>query len=79
MQDIARDDLDTATGGFGLRALYRSAVENITATIGGYKLAHQMYDTGAQKASWSEVWRARGALKSYLDGSDKLPSWAPQW
>ena len=70
---------DTVKGGFGLRTLYRGAVKNATAAIGGYELANQMYGTKDHRASWHDVWRARGALKGYLDGSDKLPSWAPQW
>jgi hypothetical protein len=66
---------ELAKGGFGLRTVYRGAVKNVTATLGGWKLANQMYG----HASLQEKWRARGALKEYLDGSDRLPSWAPQW
>lgn len=77
--EIARADLAGATGGFGLRTLYRETVKNITAGIGGWKLANQMYGTADHGASLQEKWRARTALKGYLDASDKLPSWAPNW
>ena len=70
---------ELAQGGFGLRTVYRGAVKNITSTIGGWKLANQMYGTADHGASLQEKWRARGALKEYLDGSDRLPSWAPNW
>ena len=70
---------ELAQGGFGLRTVYRGAVKNVTATIGGWKLANQMYGTPEHGASLQEKWRARGALKEYLDGSDRLPSWAPNW
>ena len=66
---------DTAKGGFGLRTLYRGGVKNVTAAIGGWKLANEMYGS----ASLQEKWRARGAIKEFLDGSDHLPSWAPNW
>jgi len=62
-------DLAGVTGGAGI---YRSVVNNVTAVIGGWKLAHSMYE----QPSFAEDWRARGAIKQYLDGSDKLPSWA---
>ena len=70
---------DSAKGGFGLRTLYREGVKGITAGIGGWKLANEMYGTPEQGAPWSEKKRAMGALKGYLDASDKLPSWAPNW
>ena len=73
--ELSLDDIAGVTGGFSLRGLYREAVNGITAGIGGWKLANQMYG----HASLQEKWRARGALKEYLDGSDRLPSWAPQW
>jgi hypothetical protein len=38
-----------------------------------------MYGTPEHGASWSEKWRAMRAVKGYLDSSDKLPSWAPNW
>ena len=63
-------------GGFGLRDAYRGAVKEITADVGGWKLANQMYG-GA--STWQDKLRARAALKDYLNGSDRLPSWAPQW
>ena len=71
--------MDTLKGGFGLRTVYRGAVNNITAAAGGWKLANQMYGTPEHGASLQEKWRARTALKGYLDGGDKLPSWAPNW
>jgi hypothetical protein len=70
---------ELAKGGFGLRTVYRGAVKNITAAAGGWKLANEMYGTAGHGASLDEKWRARGALKEYLDGTDKLPSWAPNW
>jgi hypothetical protein len=70
---------ELAQGGFGLRTVYRGAVKNVTATLGGWKLANQMYGTPEHGASFQEKLRARGALKEYLDGSDRLPSWAPNW
>lgn len=70
---------DTVKGGFGLRTVYRETVKNITAGIGGWKLANEMYGTAERGASLQEKWRARTALKGYLDASDKLPSWAPNW
>jgi hypothetical protein len=70
---------DTVKGGFGLRTVYRGAVKNITAAAGGWKLANEMYGTPEHGASLQEKWRARTALKGYLDAGDKLPSWAPNW
>ena len=70
---------ESAKGGFGLRTLYREGVKGITAGIGGWKLANEMYGTPEHGAPWSEKKRAMGALKGYLDASDKLPSWAPNW
>lgn len=70
---------ELAKGGFGLRTLYRGAVKELTADAGGWQLANQMYGTPEHGASFSEKLRARGALKEYLNGSDRLPSWAPQW
>ena len=70
---------EVAKGGFGLRTVYRGAVKNITEVAGGWKLANQMYGTPEHGASLQEKWRARGALKEYLDSSDRLPSWAPNW
>jgi len=70
---------ELAKGGFGLRTLYRGAVKEVTADIGGWKLANQMFGTPEHGASFQEKLRARGALKEYLNGSDRLPSWAPQW
>lgn len=79
-------DLVTVTGGGAwdsvvgaARGVYRGAVNNITAAAGGWKLANEMYGTKDQGASLAEKWRARTALKGYLDASDKLPSWAPNW
>jgi hypothetical protein len=72
--------VDAAKGGFGLRTLYREGVKQVTAAVGGWKLANEMYGTPEKGASLSDKWRARGAVKEYLDGSDKLPAWAPvQW
>jgi hypothetical protein len=71
--------VEAAKGGFGLRTVYREAVKGVTAGIGGWKLANQMYGDKDHSASWSDKWRAMGAMKQYLDGSDKLPSWAPNW
>ena len=71
--------LDDVTGGNVLRTLYRGAVKELTADIGGWKLANQMYGTPEHGASLQEKLRARSALKEYLDGSDRLPSWAPNW
>lgn len=65
--------------GFGLRPVYRGAVKDITAAGGGWQLANQMYGDAQHGASLSEKWRAMKAFKGYLDGSDKLPSWAPNW
>ncbi len=73
------DVTEAARGGFGLRTVYRESVKGITAGIGGWKLANQMYGTEGHGAPWSEKRRAMGALKGYLDASDKLPSWAPNW
>jgi hypothetical protein len=70
---------ELAKGGFGLRTVYRGAVNNITAAAGGWKLANEMYGTPDHGAPLAEKWRARGALKEYLDGAGKLPSWAPNW
>ena len=70
---------ELAQGGFGLRTVYRGAVKEITAAAGGWQLASSMYGTPEHGASLSEKWRARGAIKEYLNGTDKLPSWAPQW
>ena len=70
---------EAARGGFGLRTLYREGVKTITAGIGGWKLANQMYGSAEHGAPWAEKLRAMGALKHYLDASDKLPSWAPNW
>jgi hypothetical protein len=70
---------EAAKGGFGLRTLYREGVKTVTAAVGGWKLANQMYGSPEKGASWSDKWRAMGAFKGYLDGSEKLPSWAPQW
>lgn len=80
--EIDQDALAAVTGGFswqdgfGTRTLYRGAVKHVTALAGGWQLANQMY---GGNASLAEKWRARGAIKEFLDGSDKLPSWAPQW
>lgn len=88
MDDLDQDQLagvtggtftELAQGGFGLRTVYRGAVKNVTAAVGGWQLANQMYGTPEHGASLQEKWRARGAIKQYLDGSDRLPSWAPQW
>ncbi len=85
---IAVDDLagvtggnltDLARGGFGLRSVYRGAVKDITAAAGGWKLANAMYGTAEHGASLEEKWRARGAVKEFLDGTDQLPSWVPNW
>ena len=70
---------DTLKSGFGLRSVYRGAVKYATAGAGGWQLANQMYGTKEHGASLSEKWRAAGAIKEFLDGSDKLPSWAPNW
>jgi len=70
---------EAAKGGFGLRTLYREGVKSVTAAVGGWKLANEMYGTPEKGASWSDKWRAMGAVKGYLDGSETLPSWAPQW
>lgn len=88
VSEIPRDALELATGGtftdlvksgFGLRSLYRGVVKEITADIGGWKLANQMYGSPEHGASLGEKLRARRAIKNYLDGSDQLPSWAPNW
>ena len=76
---LTREQLATVTGGFSVRTAYRETVKGITAGIGGWKLANEMYGTKEHGASWAEKRRAMGALKSYLDASDKLPSWAPNW
>jgi len=75
------EQLAAVTGGFsfGLRTAYRETVKGITAGIGGWKLANEMYGTKEHGAPWREKWRAMGALKGFLDGGDKLPSWAPNW
>lgn len=70
---------DTLKGGLGLRSAYRGAVKYATAGLGGWQLANQMYGTKEQGASLQEKWRAAGAIKQFLDGGDKLPSWAPNW
>ncbi len=67
---------EAAQGGFGLRTVYRGAVKNVTAGVGGWQLANQMY---GGNASLHDKWRGYQAMKEYLDASDKLPSWAPQW
>ncbi|HUS29867.1 MAG TPA: hypothetical protein VMZ53_15285 [Kofleriaceae bacterium] len=77
--ELSLDDLSTITGGFGLRSIYREAVKGVTAGIGGWKLANEMYGTPEHGAPWAEKKRAMSALKGYLDASDKLPSWAPNW
>jgi hypothetical protein len=88
MQDLLETDLaavtggtltDLAKGGFGLRTVYRGAVKDITAAAGGWKLANTMYGADGHGASFDEKKRAFGAVKEFLDGSDKLPSWAPNW
>ena len=71
--------VEAAKGGFGLRTVYREGVKAITAGVGGWKLANQMYGNTEHGASWGDTFRAMGAMKKYLDGSDKLPSWAPNW
>jgi hypothetical protein len=70
---------EAAKGGFGLRTAYRETVKGVTAAVGGWKLANEMYGTPEKGASWSDTWRGIRAMKSYLDGGDKLPSWAPDW
>lgn len=77
--ELSLDDITEVTGGFSLRGLYREAVNGITAGIGGWKLANEMYGTPEHGASWAEKKRAMSALKGYLDAGDKLPSWAPNW
>ena len=77
--ELSLDDIAEVTGGFSLRGLYREAVNGITAGIGGWKLANEMYGTPEHGAPWAEKKRAMSALKGYLDASDKLPSWAPNW
>lgn len=77
------DQIDLATGGlgslFGLRGVYRGAVNGITAGVAGWQLANQMYGTPQHGAPLAEKWRAMKAMKGYLDASDHLPSWAPNW
>ena len=70
---------ESAKGGFGLRTVYRESVKGVTAGIGGWKLANEMYGTPEHDAPWAEKKRAMGVIKGYLDASDKLPSWAPNW
>jgi len=71
--------VETAKGGFGLRTAYREAVKTVTAGVGGWKLANQMYGDEKHGASWNEKWRAMKAMKGFLDKGESLPSWAPQW
>ena len=75
--------LDLAKGGFGLRYVYHQAVKGITAGIGGYKLANEMYQSKDHDVTWGERWEAMKAMKGIMDKIDdktgKLPSWAPQW
>jgi len=77
--ELSLDDIAEVTDGFSLRGLYREAVNGITAGIGGWKLANEMYGTPEHGAPWAEKKRAMSVLKGYLDASDKLPSWAPNW
>ena len=77
--ELSLDDIADVTRGFSLRGLYREAVNGITAGFGGWKLANEMYGTPEHGAPWAEKKRAMSAFKSYLDASDKLPSWAPNW
>ncbi len=86
LNDLSPEQLADISGGNawdyamgGLRTLYRGTVKNITAAAGGWQLANQMYGTKEHGASWGEKWRARGAMMEYLDSTDKLPSWAPNW
>jgi hypothetical protein len=78
-EPISAHEIAQVTGGFGLRTMYRETVKGITAGIGGWQLANQMYGTSEHGASMSEKWRAAKALKGYLDGGSTLPSWAPNW
>jgi hypothetical protein len=86
MSELSLDDLAHVSGGLswdtvkgGIRTVYREAVKDVTAVGGGWKLANAMYGTNEHGASWSEKVRAMRAFKGYLDGGDKLPSWAPNW
>lgn len=86
---LSRDELARIGGGFGLdsfahlrdatRDAYRWGVREVTADIGGWKLANQMYGTAQQGSSWQEKLAARAALKKLLNSSDRLPTWAPNW
>jgi len=76
---IDLDELASVTGGNMIRTAYRETVKGVTAGIGGWKLANQMYGSEGHGAPWGEKVRAMNALKGYLDGSESLPSWAPNW
>jgi hypothetical protein len=85
-QDIPELALEQVAGGLSwsdltspVRNAYRCGVKSVTAVGGGWQLANTMYGTKDHGASWSDKWRAMKAFKTYLDGSDKLPSWAPNW
>ena len=87
--EISADELTQVGGGahqsssgglFGFfDSIYKNIVFSFGGKVGGTKLAEKMYGTPEHGASLQEKWRARGALKEYLDGSDRLPSWAPNW
>lgn len=79
LPELSLDESADVQGGFGLRTMYRETVKGVTAGVGGWQLANQMYGTPEHGASLSEKWRAMRAVKGYLDSSDKLPSWAPNW
>ena len=79
MTTIDPTALAAISGGNFLRTMYRESVKGITAGIGGWQLANQMYGTPEHGAPWAEKKRAMVAFKGYLDQSDKLPSWAPNW
>ena len=86
MQDIPELALEQVTGGLSwsdvlspVRSAYRWGVKGITAIGGGWQMANAMYGTKDHGASLAEKWRGIKAFKGYLDGSDKLPSWAPNW
>lgn len=90
---LTPDELALVDGGFGLDTLqhardaaigatrnaYRWGVKEVTADIGGWKLANQLFGTPQQGSTWNEKLAARSALKNLLNSSDRLPTWAPNW